>query len=121
MTDSGRINQEKEGTTDSQPGPEVSKDGEGEQEKVSPEPPSSVRDKSKNLDGLEQDKDKLSTGKNGEESPSIIAPSDGEQGLVSAGDDVLTMVVKRQEAALKRLEDIHGPGYGKPTPGSKVQ
>ena len=35
-------------------------------------------------------------------------------------DDVLTKVVRKQEAALRRLENLHGPGYGKPVPGSKV-
>jgi len=36
-------------------------------------------------------------------------------------DDSLTVVVKRQEAALKRLEEKHGSGYGKPPPGSKSE
>lgn len=35
--------------------------------------------------------------------------------------DPLSQVVKKQEAALKRLEAIHGPGYGKPVPGSKTE
>eukprot|EP00092_Neocalanus_flemingeri_P018915 GFUD01020487.1.p1 GENE.GFUD01020487.1~~GFUD01020487.1.p1 ORF type:complete len:209 (+),score=51.96 GFUD01020487.1:174-800(+) len=36
-------------------------------------------------------------------------------------DDSLTIVVKKQEAALKRLEEKHGSGYGKPPPGSKSE
>jgi len=36
-------------------------------------------------------------------------------------DDSLTVVVKKQEAALKRLEEKHGSGYGKPPPGSKSE
>jgi len=40
---------------------------------------------------------------------------------VSETDDSLTVVVKKQEAALKRLEEKHGTGYGKPPPGSKSE
>merc|ERR1719474_2041501 len=39
----------------------------------------------------------------------------------SVGDDSLTIVVKKQEAALKKLEEKHGEGYGKPPPGSKSE
>ena len=36
-------------------------------------------------------------------------------------EDVLSQVVKRQEAALKKLEVKHGAGYGKPPAGSKSE
>ena len=36
-------------------------------------------------------------------------------------DDVLSSVVRKQEAALKRLEAKHGTGYGKPPPGSQSE
>merc|ERR1712243_212328 len=40
---------------------------------------------------------------------------------VAEQDDSLTVVVKKQEAALKKLEEKHGSGYGKPPPGSKSE
>ena len=36
-------------------------------------------------------------------------------------DDVMSQVVKKQEAALRKLEMKHGPGYGKPPAGSKSE
>ena len=36
-------------------------------------------------------------------------------------EDVMTGVVRRQEAALRRLEAKHGSGYGKPPPGSESE
>merc|ERR1719412_1413191 len=36
-------------------------------------------------------------------------------------EDSLTVVVRKQEAALKKLEQKHGAGYGKPPPGSKSE
>ena len=36
-------------------------------------------------------------------------------------EDVLSSVVRKQEAALKRLEQKHGSGYGKPPPGSQSE
>ena len=36
-------------------------------------------------------------------------------------EDVLSSVVRKQEAALKRLEAKHGTGYGKPPPGSQSE
>jgi len=36
-------------------------------------------------------------------------------------EDSLTVVVRKQEAALRRLEEKHGAGYGKPPPGSKSE
>ena len=41
--------------------------------------------------------------------------------MVEAGEDVLSGVVRRQEAALRRLEQKHGPGYGQPPPGSQSE
>jgi len=38
-----------------------------------------------------------------------------------ADEDVLSSVVRKQEAALKRLEQKHGSGYGKPPPGSQSE
>ena len=40
---------------------------------------------------------------------------------VVGGEDSLSVVVRKQEAALKRLEEKHGAGYGKPPPGSKSE
>jgi len=37
------------------------------------------------------------------------------------GEDSLTLVVRKQEAALRKLEEKHGAGYGKPPPGSKSE
>jgi len=39
----------------------------------------------------------------------------------TGGEDSLTIVINKQDAALKRLEAKHGPGYGKPPPGSKSE
>ena len=36
-------------------------------------------------------------------------------------DDILSKVVKKQEAALRKLEEKHGSGYGKPPAGSKSE
>lgn len=42
--------------------------------------------------------------------------------VVATGkEDSLTIVINKQDAALKRLEAKHGPGYGKPPPGSKSE
>ena len=41
--------------------------------------------------------------------------------MAEAGEDVLSGVVRRQEAALRRLEQKHGPGYGQPPPGSQSE
>lgn len=45
-----------------------------------------------------------------------------EKKVVATGkEDSLTIVINKQDAALKRLEAKHGPGYGKPPPGSKSE
>ena len=36
-------------------------------------------------------------------------------------EDVMSGVVRRQEAALRKLEAKHGSGYGKPPPGSESE
>ena len=41
--------------------------------------------------------------------------------LADQSEDVMTGVVRRQEAALRRLEAKHGSGYGKPPPGSESE
>ena len=52
-----------------------------------------------------------------DQSEASIAPSQPQQGQ----EDVMTGVVRRQEAALRRLEAKHGSGYGKPPPGSESE
>ena len=44
-----------------------------------------------------------------------------EEGELVGEEDSLTVVVRKQEAALKKLEQKHGAGYGKPVPGSKSE
>ena len=41
--------------------------------------------------------------------------------MAETAEDVLSGVVRRQEAALRRLEQKHGPGYGQPPPGSQSE
>ena len=41
--------------------------------------------------------------------------------IVEEPEDVLSQVVRKQEAALRRLEQKHGIGYGKPPVGSKSE
>ena len=52
-----------------------------------------------------------------DQSEASIAPSQPQQ----REEDVMTGVVRRQEAALRRLEAKHGSGYGKPPPGSESE
>ena len=47
--------------------------------------------------------------------------SDQSEASVEGQEDVMTGVVRRQEAALRRLEAKHGSGYGKPPPGSESE
>merc|ERR1711970_1107610 len=56
----------------------------------------------------------------GSQGASLIGASTLE-GPLEEEEDSLTRVVKKQEAALKRLEEKHGAGYGKPPPGSKSE
>jgi len=48
--------------------------------------------------------------------------ADKQNKVVATGkEDSLTIVINKQDAALKRLEAKHGPGYGRPPPGSKSE
>ena len=52
----------------------------------------------------------------------LFAAKKKQEGEVVVGEeDSLTVVVRKQEAALKKLEQKHGAGYGKPPPGSKSE
>ena len=44
-----------------------------------------------------------------------------QEGEVVGEEDSLTVVCRKQDAALKKLEQKHGAGYGKPVPGSKSE
>ena len=55
-----------------------------------------------------------------------VSPDQSEASILLADqsekqEDVMTGVVRRQEAALRRLEAKHGSGYGKPPPGSESE
>ena len=55
-----------------------------------------------------------------------VSPDQSEASIFLADqsekqEDVMTGVVRRQEAALRRLEAKHGSGYGKPPPGSESE
>ena len=51
----------------------------------------------------------------------LFAAKKKQEGEVVGEEDSLTVVVRKQEAALKKLEQKHGAGYGKPPPGSKSE
>ena len=51
----------------------------------------------------------------------FFAAKKKQGGGAVGGEDSLTVVVRKQEAALKKLEQKHGAGYGKPLPGSKSE
>lgn len=51
----------------------------------------------------------------------IVGKMTGSKVEEAEGEDSLTAVVRKQEAALRRLEEKHGAGYGKPPPGSKSE
>ena len=53
----------------------------------------------------------------------LVSPDQSEASILLAdqSEDVMTGVVRRQEAALRRLEAKHGSGYGKPPPGSESE
>ena len=61
------------------------------------------------------------------QSEASILPTDQSEAITVLVDqsekqeDVMTGVVRRQEAALRRLEAKHGSGYGKPPPGSESE
>ena len=48
----------------------------------------------------------------------VLFAATGKKNEVVGEEDSLTVVVRKQEAALKKLEQKHGAGYGKPIPGS---
>ena len=54
-------------------------------------------------------------------SSGVVKVAGGPCVEVVGGEDSLSVVVRKQEAALKRLEEKHGAGYGKPPPGSKSE
>ena len=51
----------------------------------------------------------------------LFAAKKKQDNEVVGEEDSLTVVVRKQEAALKKLEQKHGAGYGKPPPGSKSE
>ena len=51
----------------------------------------------------------------------VLFAAAGKKNEVVGEEDSLTVVVRKQEAALKKLEQKHGAGYGKPPPGSKSE
>ena len=51
----------------------------------------------------------------------LFAAKKKQDSEVVGEEDSLTVVVRKQEAALKKLEQKHGAGYGKPPPGSKSE
>ena len=51
----------------------------------------------------------------------LFAAKKKQDNEVLGEEDSLTVVVRKQEAALKKLEQKHGAGYGKPPPGSKSE
>ena len=51
----------------------------------------------------------------------VLFAATGKKNEAVGEEDSLTVVVRKQEAALKKLEQKHGAGYGKPPPGSKSE